>query len=176
MRLEDFEECFLSDFYKVTDCYLHKLLTPNLKLQIKQEIHSILAKHAGMLGNHSNLLRINVLVVAGPFGDLTISLLVDDRVINDTKDLYDILCGKDLGMIPFKTTPEEIKNLYKIAGQMDSNGVDLYLITDVIKYGRTDQGIYNLAELWERAMYDHKEQFEIISDLQECINDYKKEY
>ena len=76
-------------------------------------------------------------------------------------------------MIPFKTTPEQVMSLASIMVGMKAAGVDPEFIVKVSELARTDQGVYDLMEMWLAAENEPAERDEIVADLQEALDDYQ---
>jgi DNA-binding phage protein len=72
---------------------------------------------------------------------------------------------------PFKTTPEQILNLASIMVEMRNVGLEHAFIVKASKLAESDQGVYDLMELWF-AESDDSEREEIVADIQESIDDY----
>jgi len=77
-------------------------------------------------------------------------------------------------MIPFKTTPEQVMKLASIMVEMEASGLERDFIVAASDIARTDQGVYDLMELWLDSSVDSGERDEIVADLQESIDDYKE--
>mgnify|MGYP006428336555 CR=1 FL=1 len=74
----------------------------------------------------------------------------------------------------FKTTPEQKINLYKIAAQMESEGLPSRFIVDAVEVASYYEGVYGLFELWAEED-DSESREEIISNIQEQIDDYHEQ-
>jgi hypothetical protein len=77
-------------------------------------------------------------------------------------------------MIPFKTTAEQILNLPSITAEMTVAGVEPEFIVNVCELARTDQGVYDLMEMWSAAKSGSPEREELLDDLQDALDDYAK--
>lgn len=75
-------------------------------------------------------------------------------------------------MTPFKTTPEQIVNLASIVIAMVNAGLDQAFVAAASELARTDQGVYDLMELWMASEDDEAERDEIVADIQESLDDY----
>jgi len=76
-------------------------------------------------------------------------------------------------MIPFKTTPEQVINLAKIVTDMNQAGLSRDFIVDASELARSDQGVYDLMNLWLHVGSNPAERNEIVADIQESIDDYR---
>lgn len=83
--------------------------------------------------------------------------------------------------IPFKTTPEQAKNIASYAEEMEKSGVDIELISRASELAKTDQGMYELMELFvffkdmNGCKVDHScDMAETIVEIQKSIADYDK--
>ena len=74
----------------------------------------------------------------------------------------------------FRTDAEQKVKLYEIATQMKQYGVPDVFIADAVEIGLYYEGIYDLFELWA-AEKNSSEKEQIISDMQEEINEYKEQ-
>jgi len=77
-------------------------------------------------------------------------------------------------MIPFKTTAEQVLKLASIMIEMERSGLDRDFIVAAGELARTDQGLYDLMQLWVDSTADAGERDEIIADIQESIDDYRE--
>jgi hypothetical protein len=75
-------------------------------------------------------------------------------------------------MIPFQTTAEQILKLDDITIKMRNAGINDSFINNAKNIAITDQGVFDLMELWTKET-DLSELAEIINDIQKAINDYK---
>lgn len=76
-------------------------------------------------------------------------------------------------MIPFRTTPDQVLKLAAIVLEMAKAGIDREFIVDADELARKDQGVFDLMALWADSANDQAERDEIISDIQESIDDYR---
>ena len=74
--------------------------------------------------------------------------------------------------IPFRTAPEQVANINSIGMKMLKEGVNSLAIVRMAELASTDQGIYDLMELWSEEN-DRHERNKIILDLQHLIHDYE---
>ncbi len=77
-------------------------------------------------------------------------------------------------MSTFKTTPEQKVRLYEIASLMKKEGLADSFIADAVEIGLYYEGVYDLFELWAEED-DLEEKGQIVSDLQEEIDEYKEQ-
>lgn len=75
------------------------------------------------------------------------------------------------GMIPFKTTPEQVMKLASIMVEMEGVGLDTNFIVEASELAHTDQGVFDLMALWHGTT-EISERDEIVADIQESIDDY----
>jgi hypothetical protein len=74
--------------------------------------------------------------------------------------------------IPFETTEAQRQRLPGLAAQMLAAGLEPRLVDSAITIGATDQGIFELMELWSEE--PNIEQAKTVLALQECINDVRE--
>lgn len=55
---------------------------------------------------------------------------------------------------------------------MKEAGIDLNFIIEASEVAKTDQGVYELMEMWLTS--SENERLEIIGDIQDSLDDYKK--
>ncbi len=73
-------------------------------------------------------------------------------------------------MTPFETTAEQRVGAAKIAARMADSGLPTEFIDAVLRLAFTDQGAYELMELWVEAD-GQDDRDEAVADLQELIDD-----
>ena len=73
----------------------------------------------------------------------------------------------------FKTTDDQVLNLDSIMVRMKAAGLDHSFIVKASELARTDQGIYDLMELW-LGTSEEAERNEIVADIQDSIDDYAR--
>ncbi|MBT8374683.1 MAG: hypothetical protein KJN80_07215, partial [Deltaproteobacteria bacterium] len=74
----------------------------------------------------------------------------------------------------FKTTAEQKTKLYEIATSMKQSGLPDIFIASAVELGCYYEGIYDLFELWNEES-DESEREQIISDIQNEIDEYKEQ-
>lgn len=72
-------------------------------------------------------------------------------------------------MIPFRTTPEQILNLPALVAGMKKAGLDRKLIANAAELASSDQGVYELVELWGECENDPAERALIVADIQDLV-------
>lgn len=77
--------------------------------------------------------------------------------------------------VPFQTTPEQVLRLEDIVSEMRKAGVDTSLICAASELARTDQGVFDLLELWMSEIDNPVERVFILVDVKMTIDDYRKE-
>ncbi len=77
-------------------------------------------------------------------------------------------------MSVFQTTPEQKVKLYEIATLMKQDGLPDSFIANAVEIGLYYEGIFDLFELWAEEE-EQNEKDQIISDLQEEINEFKEQ-
>ncbi len=73
-------------------------------------------------------------------------------------------------MIPFQTTTAQILQLASFVVKMNQAGLDQTFIVNAYDLARTDQGVFDLIELWHDAKAADRE--EIVADIQDALDDY----
>lgn len=73
--------------------------------------------------------------------------------------------------IPFKTTLDQVFALTGIMSKMRDAGVDPAFILEAQDLARTDQGVFDLMELWAELPDGDPERNECIADIQDLIED-----
>ena len=73
----------------------------------------------------------------------------------------------------FQTTPTQIVQLYQIASEMKQTGLSDQFIVDAVQLGAYYEGMYDLFILWLES--DTLERNEIVSDMQEEIDEYQEQ-
>jgi hypothetical protein len=76
--------------------------------------------------------------------------------------------------IPFQTTPEQVLHLAEVMVEMTTAGLDHGFIVRASELGRTDQGVFDVMALWPDAGEDANERDEIVADIQESLDDYRR--
>src|SRR5262245_36229607 len=76
-------------------------------------------------------------------------------------------------MIPFATTSEQKLKLVVIAAEMMKTNLDQKFIAAAYELARTDQGVYDLFDLWTSTADDPNERDQIIADIQDLLDDYR---
>ena len=76
-------------------------------------------------------------------------------------------------MIPFKTTPEQVLTLASIVLEMQQAGISATFIRDAHELACTDQGVFDLMEIWSGLQDGDPERDEAIADIQDLIDDYR---
>ena len=73
----------------------------------------------------------------------------------------------------FVTTKKQINNLNIIMKKMGELNIDINFLMKLYFFASKDQGIYDLAHLWEESTntIDKKE---IMNTIESCIYDYEK--
>ncbi|MEX0798170.1 MAG: helix-turn-helix transcriptional regulator [Bacteriovoracaceae bacterium] len=74
----------------------------------------------------------------------------------------------------YQTTDEQKVHLYKIATLMEQAGLPSKFIASAVEIGCYYEGVYNLFELWDEEE-DQDEKAQIISDIQEEIDEYAQQ-
>lgn len=74
-------------------------------------------------------------------------------------------------MIPFKTTPEQVRSIVPIVFAMEAAGLDSLFIKKVSELAKTDQGVYDLMALWLDETESPKREA-IVADLQKSLDEY----
>lgn len=72
--------------------------------------------------------------------------------------------------IPFKTTLSQIKKIPSIVKRMQKSGVQQSFLDEASRLAQTDQGVYELMELWSEEN-DLIEREKIIIDLRKSLVD-----
>jgi hypothetical protein len=75
--------------------------------------------------------------------------------------------------IPFKTTPEQRREIPSVVSAMHAACVEPTLIAAAAELAQTDQGVFDLLKLWLRAVGQERD--EIIGDIRESLADYRRE-
>jgi len=75
-------------------------------------------------------------------------------------------------MIPFKTTPEQIKEIPQIAMKMLLCGLDIGFVNEAANLAKFDQGIFDLMDLWDFSVGCEEERIDILADIKDLLNDY----
>jgi DNA-binding phage protein len=75
--------------------------------------------------------------------------------------------------LPFQTTPDQVVRLAEITVSMAAVGLDRRFVAAISDLARTDQGVFDLLEMWADAEGDDEERDEILADLQESLDDYQ---
>ena len=73
----------------------------------------------------------------------------------------------------FQTTPTQRVQLYQIASEMKQTGLSDQFIVDAVQLGVYYEGMYDLFILWLES--DGLERNEIVSDMQEEIDEYQEQ-
>lgn len=76
--------------------------------------------------------------------------------------------------IPFKTTLDQVFALTGIMSKMRDAGVDPAFILEAQDLARTDQGVFDLMELWAELADGDPERDEAIADIQDLIDDHRE--
>ena len=72
--------------------------------------------------------------------------------------------------IPFKTTHDQIIRMAEFVTAMSSAGLDRRFVASCSELARTDQGIYELMELWYEADSEDDRE-ETLADLQDLVDE-----
>jgi DNA-binding phage protein len=75
-------------------------------------------------------------------------------------------------MIPFKTTSGQVVKLASIVVEMKRAGLDDNFIAAAFELAHTDQGVFDLMDLWQGAT-DGSNRDDVVADIQESIDDYR---
>ena len=73
----------------------------------------------------------------------------------------------------FKTTSDQVLNLYTMSLEMKDHGIDQSFIDEIIRLAAFDQGIYDLVEMWYFS-HSVSERELIMHDIESCVSDYLK--
>lgn len=73
-------------------------------------------------------------------------------------------------MIPFQTTPQQRLQAAKLAVSMAASGLSEDFVGRALELASTDQGVFELMELWGEADNPH-DRDEAIADIQEAIEE-----
>jgi hypothetical protein len=76
-------------------------------------------------------------------------------------------------MTPFTTTTEQKLKLAGFVVEMMQTDLDHEFIAEASELARTDQGVYDLFELWMETKDDPAERDQIIADIQDALDDYR---
>jgi hypothetical protein len=76
-------------------------------------------------------------------------------------------------MIPFKTTDAQLIRLAWLVVSMKADGIDVSIVADVFRIAITDQGIYDLMELWYKNYDKPHERTRIMQDILAGVRDYR---
>lgn len=74
-------------------------------------------------------------------------------------------------MIPFPTTSTQASRIERLALSMTAAGICSVLVSEAVALARTDQGIFDLLELWHEES-DATERDETLRTLRQCLQDY----
>jgi DNA-binding phage protein len=77
-------------------------------------------------------------------------------------------------MSTYRTTDDQKVRIYQIASDMKNSGISSSFIAGAVKLAEYYEGAYDLFELWS-SEEDQEEKDQIISDLQEEIDEYAEQ-
>jgi DNA-binding phage protein len=72
--------------------------------------------------------------------------------------------------MPFQTTPEQVLKLATIVVAMQKAKLPMQFIFDAQKVAQSDQGVFDLMEMWLDAK-NHNDRDDVIADIQEVVED-----
>jgi DNA-binding phage protein len=76
-------------------------------------------------------------------------------------------------MIPFTTTSEQKLKLAGFVVDMVKAGLDREFVINAAELARSDQGIYDLFEMWSETESTPDERDQIVADIQDLLDDYR---